>query len=193
MVILSAEKTQLKVQQTEVLTSGAVNAYQVRFEFSPDWEGLTRTAVFRSGPVSVSVLLEDDLCVIPWEVLAAHGRPLLAGVYGTQGGEVVLPTVWAGLGTVQEGVLPGAAGRPHVQNAYQQLLQRLEEKADGLACDGLELTLTAGGRTLAAVSLPQPGGPAGAETATDEEMDALLDEVFGTSRDSGDTPENMEG
>lgn len=105
MFILKTEKTQLRREQREPVTSGSVNAYQVHFTFSPEWEGLTRTAVFKAGDTAVSVPLEDGgECGIPWEVLAEPGVELFAGVYGARDGEVVLPTVWVGLGMILEGV-----------------------------------------------------------------------------------------
>ena len=101
MFVLCADKNKLTVRQREPVTSGSVNVYDVRFEFSEDWEGLTRTAVFRSGSQSVSVLLDDSgECVIPWEVTDPDDRQkmLYAGVFGARDGTVTLPTVWAGRG-----------------------------------------------------------------------------------------------
>ena len=66
---LYAEKTQLKVKKGEPVTSGSVNVYRVHFDFSPDWEGMMKTACFRSGSQTVSVLLDGTgECTIPWEV-----------------------------------------------------------------------------------------------------------------------------
>lgn len=101
---LYARKNELAVRDREPLTSGSVNVNRVEFAFSPEWEGLTKTAVFRAGKVTRELLLPDSLeCLIPWEVLEKSGEQLYAGVCGTRGGELVLPTVWAHLGTVQEG------------------------------------------------------------------------------------------
>ena len=48
MFILQANKNKLAVLEREPVTSGSVNVYRARFEFSDDWEGLTRKAVFRA-------------------------------------------------------------------------------------------------------------------------------------------------
>ena len=75
MFVLYANKNQLHLRSREPLTSGSVNVYQALFEFSPDWDGLERVAVFRAGGESWSVALgEDGQCAIPWEALASHGR-----------------------------------------------------------------------------------------------------------------------
>ena len=130
MIKLYVNKNHLTVRERELLTSGSVNAYQVLFEFSPDWDGLERTAVFRSSKKSVSVLLgADGECKIPWEVLSFHGQRIYAGVCGTRGGDLVLPTVWADLGTVQEGACPGEPSSPPTPELWEQAL---EKKGDAL-------------------------------------------------------------
>ena len=160
---LYANKNQLAVRRRETLTSGSVNVYQVRFEFSPDWEGLERTAVFRAGTESRSVPLDDSgVCEIPWEVLASQGRRLSAGVYGTQGESLVLPTVWADLGAILEGAAPGEASRPPTPELWRQ---ELDKKGDALDYDGQELHLKSGEKILSSVeiagggALPVPGPP----------------------------------
>ena len=136
MFVLCADKNKLTVRQREPVTSGSVNVYDVRFEFSEDWEGLTRTAVFRSGSQSVSVLLDDaGACVIPWEVTDPDDRQkmLYAGVYGTRDGTVTLPTVWASLGVIQEGVsCCGAGSRPPTPDLWRQELDRKQDRLTGL-------------------------------------------------------------
>lgn len=130
---LYANKTALTVRRREPLTSGMVNAAAARFEFSADWEGLTRTAVFQCGGTSKSVLLgADGQCAIPWEVLSSHGRPLMAGVFGTRGGEVVLPTVWASLGTILEGAAPTGERYPPTPELWEQELAGKQDKLRGV-------------------------------------------------------------
>lgn len=157
MFILCANKNQLTMRKREPVTSGSVNVYEVRFEFSADWDGLERTAVFRCGAESRSVLLDaGNTCTVPWEVLATPGRQLAAGVYGTRGGELVLPTVWAWLGMVLEGVPAGGPGtQPPTPDVWEQELAR---KGDALAYDGLNLSLKSGGKTLSSVQIAGGGG-----------------------------------
>ena len=126
MIILTALKNNLVSRPTELITSGSVNVYPVQFRFSSDWDGLVRTAVFRAGGVTVSILLGGtDECTIPWEVLARPNCSLEVGVYGTQGGEVVLPTVWARLGTVQEGTGPAEGTQEPTPTVYEQILRTM--------------------------------------------------------------------
>lgn len=156
---LYARKNELAVRDREPLTSGSVNVNRVEFAFSPEWEGLTKTAVFRAGKVTRELLLPDSLeCLIPWEVLEKSGEQLYAGVCGTRGGELVLPTVWAHLGTVLEGAAPGETGRPPTPDLWEQ---ELERKGDGLDYDGLTLFLLSGNKTLSSVDISSGGGSGG--------------------------------
>ena len=159
MFLLQASKNKLTLLSREPLTSGSVNAYLVRFAFSPDWEGLTRTAVFRyGGGEAVSVLLDGtDQCAIPWEVLTSHGARLDVGVYGKLGEDVALPTVWAGLGTVLAGAAPGDDARPPTPELWRQ---ELDQKGDNLDYDGLNLRLRSGEKVLSEVQVT--GGSGGA-------------------------------
>lgn len=148
---LYADKNKLAVNKREMVTSGSVNVYAARFEFSPDWQGLTRKAVFRGSGKTLTVLLDEGgECVIPWEVLTSHGQALMAGVFGTRD-ETALPTVWANLGTILEGVPGDSPGtKPPTPDVWQQELDR---KGDTLAYDGLNLSLKSGEKTLSTVQI----------------------------------------
>lgn len=154
---LYAAKNMLTVRRREPVTSGSVNVYAVRFTFSEDWDGLTRKAVFRVGGMSRAVLLDEDgVCTLPWELLETY-RPnmtLYAGVYGTRE-ETALPTVWASLGTVFEGVSAGAEAQPPTPELWEQELAR---KGDNLDYDGLELSLKSGDKVLSSVKVSGGGG-----------------------------------
>lgn len=113
MFVLCAEKNQLTVREREPITSGSVNAYPVRIEFSRDWDGLERTVIFQAGCEEKAVALSGEACIIPQEVLSAPGRYLMAGVCGRQGGNVVLPTIWVSLGLILEGAAVSTPSDPH--------------------------------------------------------------------------------
>ena len=93
----------------ELLTAGMSKAVTVQFVFSPEWDGLTKTAVFSNGKTTVDVLAanwDGDAVPVPHEVLAVPGRHARVGVYGADESGVVLPTVWVSLGKVQPGADP---------------------------------------------------------------------------------------
>ncbi|MBD5153552.1 MAG: hypothetical protein HDT15_00360 [Oscillibacter sp.] len=133
MFTLYVDKNKLTLRQRETVTSGSANVYPVRFEFSADWDGMKRTAVFRAGEESRSVLLDGSgECSIPWEMLEDPGIRLYAGVYGTRDGDVVLPTVWTDLGMILTGAAPGEDARLPTPELWQQELDRKQDVLRGL-------------------------------------------------------------
>lgn len=126
MFSLFAKKNVLAVNQREVVTSGSVNVYEVQFQFDSEWDGLEKTAVFLAGDFTVSTLLDETaMCTIPWEVLQDAKRSLYAGVYGTKDGDIVLPTIWAKLCEIKQGVNPGESTQPPTPSVYEQILAEI--------------------------------------------------------------------
>lgn len=85
-----------------MLTAGMANAVLCRFSFSDDWTGLQKMLVFTNGVETRDVMLDGDECYIPHEVLAVPRVRVRVGVYGTDGENVILPTIWANLGDVHD-------------------------------------------------------------------------------------------
>lgn len=63
MLILEADKNNLKVLQKELVTSGSVNVYPVEFRLNEDWDGMNRVAVFTNGIEMISVPMDGDQSV----------------------------------------------------------------------------------------------------------------------------------
>ncbi len=103
MIKITANGVCARAQRLEPLTSGMVGA-KVEFVLSPDFDGLTVTAVFTNGAVTKDVLNPGDECFIPPEVLETAGKTVKVGIYAVRGSELVIPTVYAPIGVV----LPGA-------------------------------------------------------------------------------------
>lgn len=123
MFYLKATKANLTAIKRELVTSGSVNVFSAQFSFDASWDGLERTAVFKSGEQTLSILLDEtNTCNIPWEVLQNAKRTLYIGVYGTQNGDTVLPTIWASCGEIKEGVDPGESAQPPTPGVYEQIL-----------------------------------------------------------------------
>ena len=133
MIRLSAAKAELAIVENEVVTSGAQRFFACAFALSEDWDGLNRTAVFRAGTRSVSVLLGgDNTAEIPWEVLQTPGITLHIGLYGAGADGLVLPTVWAEIGMIRPGAYPGGDALPPTPGAYDQLVE-IAENAEKIA------------------------------------------------------------
>lgn len=125
---MNVDKNIATISRSEPLTSGSSKVYLVEFHFSPEWDDLSRVAVFRSGDVVVDVLLDDsNVCLMPWEVLEQYGVSVAFGVYGVKDEGIVLPTIWANTEAILEGVVTGAESMPPSPTLYEQLLSKLEE------------------------------------------------------------------
>lgn len=105
MIKVIYNKTCGRCVQSELLTSGMVGQ-PIELEYSPDFDGLTLTAVFTNGKTTVDVLNPGAQCVIPHEVLDTVGTLVKVGIYATRGNELVIPTVYATIGIVLKGADP---------------------------------------------------------------------------------------
>ena len=118
----------------ELLTAGMSKAVTVQFVFSPEWDGLTKTAVFSNGKTTVDVLAanwDGDTVPVPHEVLAVPGRHARVGVYGADESGIVLPTVWVSLGKVQPGADPsGDASADPSLPVWAQLQKQIGDLDD---------------------------------------------------------------
>jgi len=158
MFVLYAEKNQLIVREKEPITSGSVNVYPVQFEFSDDWDGLAKTAVFQAGCAEKTVALTGGACTIPAEVLCAAGYFLVAGVCGRRGDTVVLLTVWVSLGLIQEGAMSGG-GVPEPSPLPEDWRDALNGKGDTLGyTESGDLGLYPGEKLLSSVSVEAGSG-----------------------------------
>ena len=184
MFVLYADKNQLSVREKEPITSGSVNVYPVRFDFSEDWDGLEKTAIFQAGCMEKTVSLTGGACTVPAEVLSEPGGYyLMAGVCGKQGESTILPTIWANLGLILEGAVIGDASEPTPPPEGWQ--EALNSKGDNLAyTDTGELGLYAGDKLLSSVPVaggeggfvpvPGPEGPPGPQGDPGEKGDTGL-------------------
>lgn len=136
MIEASALKNQLVITEREPITSGSVNVYQVHFHFSSHWDGLEKVAIFQTPDTTINIPIENNLATIPWEVMTTPGYTIRLGIYGIKALEVILPTVWGSLGTVEQGVIIGDAETgEHTPDIYDTILAKVQEvngKLDGI-------------------------------------------------------------
>lgn len=129
MFILCVSERKIKVERQDILVSDSVNVYPVKFNFTPEWNDLARTAVFRTKDKSIEILLDDtNMCNIPWEVLLNHNIKLEIGVYGVKGKDLILNTIWSPLGTIHEGaknIYADNHPEPPTLDVYQQIISQI--------------------------------------------------------------------
>lgn len=181
-------KSSLTVLQKDIITSGSVNAYEVKFQFDNDWDDMERIAVFRVGKKSVSIALDDtNTCKIPWECVCENdiGKEVLVGVYGMVDTTIVLPTVWAGLGNLKEGCSLGSTALPATPSIAEQILAQVLS-----ARDAVFSAIRANGGVIPDIGVddgepePEPDKPddqptGDGDVATDDEVNDALDGIFG--------------
>lgn len=103
--------------------SGDVNTISIQFEFDEFWDGFVKTAVFyRDISKPYQVVLNDDTCYIPHEVMKTAGRIFL-GVFGVKEDKVKTSEVVfydVGTGVMTYGSIPEPS-----DELWQQILSEL--------------------------------------------------------------------
>lgn len=126
--VRNAKKTRkaTDAENVEHLTSGMIGE-SVEVEFSEDWNGLTKVAIFTNGEVIKDVENPSKTVKIPCEVLATPNKTVSVGFYGytIKNGEKVfaIPTIYADLGTVRKGADPSSDPSTEVSPTVAEQLQ----------------------------------------------------------------------
>lgn len=126
---------QMQVSKTAIYRTAPVKIPKgimgaaVKLSFSPEWEGLTKTVVFRAGEITKDVLDVKDVAVIPAECTQEVGALLEIGVYGVDGeSTVAIPTLWAAIGRVTEAADPSGDTTTDPQlPVWAQLLEMITQ------------------------------------------------------------------
>lgn len=97
---------------------------RAEFDFSEEWDGMTKTAFFRGADgENHPKLLEDDTCIVPTEALAAPGR-VGVSVSGTLG-ETVITTDIKSFSV--PATLSGGTPSDPEPTVWQQILDKVNE------------------------------------------------------------------
>lgn len=155
------------------LVENSKTLYPVDFIFDGSWDGFTKMALFKTDGDSVSVPLTDDGCVIPAECLKKAGVWLQVSVQGSNGGEDI-STGWYMASFVMHSATidlgkGGSSGSGLPDDAYDQIMKVIGD----LKAAGFE------GKTLVEVIVDLRKSIS--DTATDEEVDDVLENAFGSS------------
>lgn len=118
MIVVKVRDREIRIAPTAPVTSGSVGL-PVAWTFSEEWEGLAKTAVFRGSDTARDVVLTDDSCVVPADVLTRSDGPLEIGVRGVRVEHdedtdedvvtVVIPTIWGRIDRIYDGTIPSEA------------------------------------------------------------------------------------
>lgn len=115
------------VTELQKIPKGIAGAV-IEVKYATNWDGLTKTAVF-AGAVTRDVLNVGGSIVIPAEVVAQSEHRVRVGFYGVDGDKnVIIPTLWADLGIVQDAADPsGDPGADPLLPVWAQLQKEFEE------------------------------------------------------------------
>lgn len=182
MIELICDKNRAFFRETEKLTSGSIGV-TINFVFSPEWDGLLKTAVFDAGEAKIDVVLTSESCEIPPEVLACPGKQLSVGVFGELADKtLVIPTIYAEAGRIRPGASPSgissAPPTPSWPEQVQAIALEAKEAADSVrsAADAGEFNGPAGeagGFYTPAVTQPDANTIRMSFTPSKEDMPAV--------------------
>ena len=143
------------------VVSDSRNYLKARFTFNtPEWIE-PKTALFERGGKCWAQLLEKDACLVPWEFLGANGMghgyvSVYCGNLVTSNQEIIH--------IIHSGYREGETPKPPEENIYQEILRKIDAKADDLKLDGTFLTLLSDGKEIGnRIRLPSGGEGGGRE------------------------------
>ena len=99
--------TRIKCLQQMELTVGMVGA-EVEFDFSEEWDGLGKLAVFRSDGSRDVIVDENGVAVVPHEILTTPGMDVEVGVYAVREDGTTLPAPTPFCKLTRNGIAEGA-------------------------------------------------------------------------------------
>lgn len=130
------------------------NYLYAEFDFKTcDWNEKTKTAIFSgTGLEPIPVILgETDTCLVPWEVLECTEFTVTV-----HAGDLITVDS-AKVKLYESGYRPGDVPEP-TQDVYQQLINMLTDQVDGLSYTDNILSLMAGEKNIASVTITGGSG-----------------------------------
>lgn len=133
---LSVVDQDLYFTNTPTVSSGNVQADQVKFTFNSDWDGRAKTAVFfiDENKPYYQALDSSDMCMIPDELLAEKGR-IYIGVFGVKDGTILTSTLVRY--KIEKGAITQATGgvTPELWDQILVKYEEIDQEMDELTTD----------------------------------------------------------
>lgn len=129
------DKHTVTIIKNEIVNEGEYNVQSCNFQFSSDYDGLPKIAIFKTGTVTKQIMLSGNTCITPEEVLQTTGIVGL-GVYAyqTDGDNLTLrysptPAVF----TVEPGSYDeGDTPTPPIPSVIEQLQEEITQNANNI-------------------------------------------------------------
>lgn len=111
------------------LLSDSIDLIKARFNFSPEWQGYTKTAIFKSSTKRpYSRILVDDACMVPPEAIK-KSKYMSVSVFGVSGTQLITATdqivPLTPSGYTDDSIISPAP----TENVYQQIVTIMQEQA----------------------------------------------------------------
>lgn len=120
----------IEIVDPKLYVSDTENVYEVEYEFSDEWNGYSKTAVFHDQfGHDIDVVLTENKCAVPNEVIAESGH-IKFGVYGVKVEGATTkryPTVFSKEKWVDVGCKEGTSPLPPTPDVYAQILDAYTE------------------------------------------------------------------
>ena len=177
-ITFNVYKQKIKRTDTQQIVSDSRNYLKASFTFSDDdWTGI-KTAIFKNGDVVKHVILENDECLVPWEVI----KPGILHVSVFCGDLITADTATVYIN--ESGYEDGGAPEDPSPTVYEQIIAMLNEIETGGIPDD---------KIAAAVQAYLEAHPV--ESLTDEDVQRIvseyvaahIEELKGDKGDKGDT------
>lgn len=129
----------ISLKGTSSAVSGSVNYYKCSFDFSPEWNGLLKFAVFMTEDKVYTVMMDGNICTIPAEVMLSPAA-VSVGTYGTKEGDEVfrISTDFSHIvikeGAYREGTTPSVPEK----DDWEIYFARAAEEATKAATDAIK-------------------------------------------------------
>lgn len=123
-IVFDVNKQLIQRTDSEIPVANSENYLFAKFSFSEEWQG-TKTAIFNNG-TAYSVILENDSCLVPWEVITANGFSVSVFC----GNRITANTAYVMV--IPSGYVEGETPVPPSPTVYNQLMEAVNNKQDKL-------------------------------------------------------------
>lgn len=116
-------------EKDTTLLSDSIDLIKARFNFSPEWQGYTKTAIFKSDTKKpYSKILVDDACMVPPEAIK-KSKYMSVSVFGVSGTQLITTTdqivPLTPSGYTDDSIVSPAP----TENIYQQIVTLMQKQA----------------------------------------------------------------
>ena len=128
MLTFDVNKQIITRTDNNVAIADSVDFLTATFTFSEEWENCSKTVIFRFCHTVKSLVLENNSCIVPWEVIKSGGFEVsVIGVYGS----VLITTNVINVPCGISGYVEGEAPEPPTPTQWAQIMSILAHLQGG--------------------------------------------------------------